>query len=211
MTRIKFVSADDVRMALDQVAEHLHADGLVAYPTETVYGFGSLLREKPLRALAELKSRDKTKPFLLLIEEAADIPALVWTSAARRLAQAFWPGPLTLALRVRADFPLHIISAEGTVAVRATPHAGIRALLHRLGEPMTSTSANAPGHRPAANADEVEAVLRGLGHDNVLILDGGALPHSAPSTLVDCSCEPPRITRPGAITAEALNQVVEVA
>lgn len=211
MNRVAFASAQEVASGIPRVIAHLRASGLIAYPTETVYGFGCLIRDDALLTLAALKSRDESKPFLLLIEDAARIPALIWTPAARKLADAFWPGPLTLALRVRENFPSGILSEEGTVAVRATPHTGIRSLLQALGEPITSTSANTPGHAPAESADDVEGILRAIGGEDVMILDGGRLPHSAPSTLVDCSTDPPRVVRAGAITTEALEQVVDLA
>jgi len=211
VNRIPFRSPAEVARALDRVVAHLRAGGLIAYPTETVYGFGCLVRDDALDALAALKSRDEAKPFLLLIRKPEDMPALVWTPSAQRLANAFWPGPLTLALHVRGPFPSRILASEGTVAVRATPHAGIRALLEELREPITSTSANTPGNAPAASTDEVSGVLEALDHAaHVLILDGAPLPASAPSTLVDCSHEPPRVLREGAITIENLARVVKL-
>lgn len=211
MKRLAFVTPSDVTRALPEIAAHLNDGGLIAYPTETVYGFGSLVRDDALTSLAALKSRDDTKPFLLLIRKAADVPQLEWTAPARLLADRFWPGPLTLALAARGDFPSRILAAEGTVAVRATPHEGVRALLEHLGEPITSTSANLPRVAPAQSADEVEEVLRELERPDVMILDGGVLAPSEPSTLVDCSTQPPRVIRAGAITTETLTQVVELA
>lgn len=211
MTRLPFVSNDDVQRSIPDIVAHLRRGGLIAYPTETVYGFGCLVRPDALDELAALKSRDVAKPFLLLIREAADIAQLAWTPAARKLAAAFWPGPLTLALPVRDDFPARILSPDGTVAVRATPHPGLRALLDELREPITSTSANTPGDPPASSADDAAAVVNELGALDVLLLDGGVLPPSAPSTVVDCSGERPRVLRAGAITTEALAQIVEMA
>lgn len=210
MTRLPFTTQREVERSLPAIVAHLETGGLIAYPTETVYGFGGLIRDDALASLSALKSRDESKPFLLLIRSAEDLPQLQWTPPASRLADAFWPGALTLALAVRGDFPSRILSAEGTVAVRATPHEGVRALLQRLGKPITSTSANLPRSAPAESADEAEAVLRELEREDVMILDGGVLPPSEPSTLVDCSIEPARVLRAGAITAEALMQVVEL-
>jgi L-threonylcarbamoyladenylate synthase len=210
VTRLRFVSHADVQASLAAVTDHLRRGGLIAYPTETVYGFGGLVRDDALTSLSALKSRDESKPFLLLIRSAADVPELRWTAAARTLAERFWPGPLTLALRVHGSFPARILSDEGTLAVRATPHEGLRVLLAGLGEPITSSSANLPREATATNADEVEAILHALERDDVLVLDGGELPESAPSTIVDCSEDRPRVIRAGAITFEALNQVVEI-
>lgn len=211
MKRLEFATPEDVRAAIPAVVAHLKDGGLIGYPTETVYGFGGLVRDDALTRLAGLKARDEAKPFLLLIRSGENLPQLEWTEAARLLAERFWPGPLTLALQVRGEFPARILSAEGTVAVRATPHEGIRALLATLREPITSSSANLPGEPPAADADEVERVLRELGEEDVLILDGGALAPSPSSTLVDCAQTPPRVLRQGVITREALSQVVEIA
>jgi L-threonylcarbamoyladenylate synthase len=210
MTRVPFTSPVQVAQSAGQIVEHLRAGGLIAYPTETVYGFGSLVRDDAVTALAALKARDPTKPFLLLIREATDIPELQWTVSARILAERFWPGPLTLVLRVREGFRSRILSSEGTVAVRATAHESVRALLEVLREPITSSSANLPGAPPATNADEAAAVLDELGRPDVLVLDGGQLAASLSSTLVDCSNEPPRLLRAGAITLDALTQVTEV-
>lgn len=210
MTTVRFAAPAEVAKSVGEIVQHLRAGGLIAYPTETVYGFGSLVRDDAVTALAALKARDPSKPFLLLIREAADIPELEWTPSARRLAERFWPGALTLALRVQGGFPSRILSSEGAVAVRATPHAGLRSLLERLGEPITSSSANLPGSAPATNADEVAVVLSELGRSDVMILDGGQLSPSASSTLVDCLQEPPRVLRAGVITTEALTQVVEL-
>ena len=211
MSALPFITPADVAAGTPAIVAHLRRGGLIAYPTETVYGFGSLVRDDALGRLALLKSRDVAKPFLLLVREAADIAELEWSESAQKLANAFWPGALTLALRARGDLPPRILSDNRTVAVRATPHEGVRALLQALGEPITSTSANTPGDPPASSRSAVESVLEALGATDVLVLDGGQLAPSAPSTLVDCSQEPPRVVRPGAITVEALTQVVEIA
>ena len=210
MRRLPFLRPDDIQRSLDEVAGHLREGGLIAYPTETVYGFGGLVRDDALLSLAALKSRDESKPFLLLVRSAEDVAGVEWTDSARKLAERFWPGALSIALCVDHEMPERILSDEGTVALRATPHEGVRTLLQRLGEPITSTSANLPRSAPAMNADEVEHILRELEREDVLLLDGGELPPSPSSTLVDCSTEPPRILREGVITREALNQIVDL-
>lgn len=210
MRRLPFASPAGVEKSLDEIVAHLRAGGLIAYPTETVYGFGGLVRDDALVALSALKSRDESKPFLVLVRDADDLPGIQWTPAAHRLATHFWPGALSIALCVTRDFPARIVSEEGTVALRATPHQGIRALLARLREPITSSSANLPHAAPARTADEVARVLRELGREDVMILDGGELSPSASSTLIDCSVDPPRILREGAITTEAVTQIVDL-
>jgi len=201
----------DVAKALPQVSGHLRDGGLIAYPTETVYGFGGLVREDAVQRLAELKSREPGKPFLLLILDEGQAAWLQWTSSARMLAKHFWPGALTIVLQVPKSRGEVYMTNDSTLAVRATPHEGIRALLQHLGEPITSTSANGPGQAPANDAKELVEVLESLAADDVLILDGGRLAPSLPSTIVDCSHEPPRIIREGAIQKAALAKIVELA
>lgn len=182
---------------------HLRADGLLAYPTETVYGFGCALREAALGRLVELKRREASKPFLILIPDWP--PAgVVWTPVADRLAAAFWPGPLTLVLAVEANGYPAAVCAEGRVAVRATPHEGVRHLLRLLGAPITSTSANTPGTPPARDATGAQAAFEALGVDDGLVLDGGLLPASASSTIVDASGSRPVVLRQGAIGTDAV-------
>lgn len=210
MKRVPFQTPDQVLAALPIVTEHLRAGGAIAYPTETVYGFGGLVIEQALERVGQLKARDENKPFLLLVSNAAQCAQLEWNETARNLAQAFWPGPLTLALRATSgEFPRRVLSEQGTVAVRETPHSGLRTLIDVLGDPITSTSANLPRQAPAASADEAAAVLEELGAADVLLLDGGALPPAAPSTLVDCSSDPPHVLRTGAISVESLREIVE--
>ncbi|HEX7090627.1 MAG TPA: L-threonylcarbamoyladenylate synthase [Longimicrobiales bacterium] len=208
---VPFRDAAERERAAERVAEHLRAGGLIAYPTETVYGFGCALVESALERLADLKGRGADQPFLLLVRGAEETPGLAWTDAARRLAAAFWPGPLTLALRAEPGaYPARVVSAEGTVAVRASPHPAVWALLDALDAPLTSTSVNLPGSRPARSAAEAAAVIRALNAPPELwLLDGGTLPASPPSTIVTCAGERPRVLRVGAIGVDALRTVVE--
>ncbi|MBI4545699.1 MAG: threonylcarbamoyl-AMP synthase [Gemmatimonadetes bacterium] len=192
------------------VARHLLAGGLIAYPTETVYGLGCALRQDALERLTALKGRVRGKPFLLLVTGTAQAHGLEWTEEARTLAARFWPGPLTLVLGADPGrYPQGVVSAAGGVAVRATSHQGMQAILHALGGPITSTSANRPRTPPAASASAAHAVLEALGGGTgVWLLDGGRLPPSPPSTIVDCSGGRPRLLRAGAIGAAELEKVV---
>jgi L-threonylcarbamoyladenylate synthase len=209
MTVLAFGSASECEIAAVQAARHLQSGGLIGYPTETVYGFGCLVRPDALERLARLKPRSADKAFLLLVTDEAMVPGLHWTGSARRLAGAFWPGPLTLVLRCDSGtLPARIVGTTGTVAIRATSHAGIQQLLHELNEPITSTSANAPGGTPARTAAELSAVLEAAGvPDEILVLDGGSLAPSPSSTIVDCSVEPPALLRAGAIESAELLEI----
>lgn len=190
---------------LGRAAAHVRAGGLLAYPTETVYGLGGGISEGAVADLRALKSREPTKPFLLLVPSRAAVGELRWTPAAEELARVFWPGALTLVL---AD-PLGIfppwVSEPGkrAVGVRVSPHPVVVRLVAEVG-PLTSTSLNAPGERPAASGAEAVEVVRRLGGRDVLVLDAGRLPPSGPSTVVDCTGEEPVVVREGSISIHRL-------
>jgi 2-C-methyl-D-erythritol 4-phosphate cytidylyltransferase len=207
---IPFRNAADREREAPRVVAHLRAGGLIAYPTETVYGLGCALQPAALERLASLKGRDRAEPFLLLVERPEAVRGVLWTESALRLAAAFWPGPLTLALRAEADhFPERVLSAGRTVAVRSSPHPAVNSILAALGQPVTSTSANRSGGAPAMSATGVVALMAELGEPaDLWILDGGPLPPSAPSTIVDCTGPRPRLLREGAIPVTALAGVV---
>jgi L-threonylcarbamoyladenylate synthase len=198
--------------AVPAVARHLAAGGLIAYPTETVYGLGSLTTDAGLDALSTLKHRPSRKPFLLLVSGVPMLErhGLVLRGGARRMAEEFWPGPLTLVLPgAEGRLPDRLRGPEGGIAVRWTSHGPLAALIAGIGAPITSTSANRPGGATAPGADGVlvhfaEAVAGG----HLLVLDGGVLGNVPPSTVVDCTVRPPRLVREGAISRDELRRRV---
>jgi L-threonylcarbamoyladenylate synthase len=200
---LPFRSDTEVHAAIPVVKEHLARGGLLAYPTETVYGLGSGPKVPALDALARLKGRSPDKPFLLLVSSRAMVEewGLVLTTAARALAAAFWPGPLTLVLPGgEGKLPDQLRGREGGIAVRHTSHIGIARLVAATGEPLTSTSANRPGDPPAPGADRIREVFaEEVARGELLVLDGGVLGNVPPSTLVDCTSPVPRLVREGAI------------
>ena len=212
MTVLRFITATDVTEALTPTRDHLSRGGLLAYPTETVYGLGSRARAPDVQALARLKGRRPDKPFLLLVSqrEMAEAHGLAFNEAAHALARAFWPGPLTLVLPGGGGrLPDQLRGPEGGIAVRWTSHRGTAHLVAALGEPLTSTSANRPGQAPAPGA---EAIVRdfaaAVDQGTLLVLDGGVLGNSPPSTVVDCTQPAPRLVRPGALTVAELRRAV---
>ena len=190
--------------------EHVRSGGLLAHPTETVYGFGGLATVEGVAALRRLKGRTDEKPFLVLIPSAEAVPELEWTDDARELASVFWPGALTLVLADRSGtFPPGVRGPTGGVAVRVTSHPVTRLLVEGLGLPLTSTSANAPGGPPAASRDEAIAVARAAGAGaELVVLDAGRLAESAPSTVVDCTGRTPVVVREGATPVHRLRCVL---
>lgn len=205
MTPLFVRTAAEIAAALPRVLAHLESDRLIAYPTETVYGFGGAITPLAMAALRELKQREAVKPFLLLVYAPDQAPGVQWTEASRAIALRFWPGPLTLALPAeRGAFPEGVISRDGTVALRASPHPFVRALTAAWGGPISSTSANAPRTRPARDCPAVLAALQALDAADVLVLDGGELPESASSTILAVEDHTARVLRAGAVATEDL-------
>lgn len=182
----------------------LRAGELVAFPTDTVYGVGALVWAAAAAArlyTAKLRAPDKAIPVLLA--DAADLPLIARAvpPAAIRLAERFWPGPLTLIVPALPSIPAEVTAGGDTVAVRVPDHPLARALIRTVGAPLAVTSANLSGQPSPVTAAEVAAQL---GDRIALILDGGRCPGGVPSTLVDVTGEHPVILRPGPIGLDAI-------
>ncbi len=208
---LPFRTAADLEAALPVVARHLEQAGSLAYPTETVYGLGSAPTDQALAALARLKGRAASKPFLLLVSgrAMAERWGLSFPPAARTLADAFWPGPLTLVLPGgEGRLPDRLRGPEGGIAVRHTGHSLVARLIEGLNYPLTSTSANRPGEPPAPGAERIAAVFAPeCERGELVILDGGALGNVPPSTVIDCTGPQPGLIREGALPRAELRRV----
>jgi len=208
---VPFWSPVEIEAAIRPALEQMELRRVLAYPTETVYGFGGGIDRDSVNALIALKGRPKGKPFLLLIAGSEMLAKLDLRlpSFASNLAARFWPGPLTLVLpggEKRVPEPLR--GPEGGIAVRWTSHQALQRLIHAHGEAITSTSANRPGVPPAMTAREIrEQWPDALATGRLRVLDGGMLQPSAPSTVVDCTGRAPRVIRPGAIPAAKLREI----
>ena len=186
--------------AIERAVEALESGGLVAFPTDTVYGLAAHLRRPAAIArIFAVKGRPAQKAIPVLIGAPEQFPlvAAAVGQAVERLAQAFWPGPLTMVLPRRPELPSEL-GEQPTVGVRMPDHPVALALLRAAG-PLAVTSANRSGEPECRQAEEVE---RALGGQIELILDGGRTPGGVPSTVVDCTGEQPRLLRPGPIALE---------
>jgi len=209
---VPFWSDAEVEAGLSGAIAHMREHKVLAYPTETVYGFGGAVDSDSVGKLIELKGRPANKPFLLIVAASDMITrlGLHLTSYGSQLAAGFWPGPLTLVLPGgERQVPDQLRGPEGGIAVRWTPHRALSRLVQAYGSPITSTSANRPGVPPATNAAQIleqwtDAVARGTLH----VLNGGQLLSSPPSTVVDCTGARPRVIRPGAISFATLRAIV---
>ena len=212
MKPLAFQTPAEVAATIPRAVAHLQGGGLLAYPTETVYGLGSRVMQADVAALAALKGRSATKPFLLLISDRgmAEAHGLAFNASADALARAFWPGPLTLVLPGGSGrLPDMLRGPDGGIAVRWTSHQAIAALVAALGSPLTSTSANIPGQPPGPGADAITRDFApAVASGQLLVLDGGVLGNRPPSTVVDCTRPQAQIVREGTLSVHELRRAV---
>ena len=204
--RLAWTSDPDAqRRTATRAAEVLRAGGLVIFPTDTVYGLGALPSiPRAVQRIYEVKGRPDEKAIVWLVDSIDAARAWCHVDArAEALAQRFWPGALTLVLR-RLATPA---GSLGTLGVRVPAHPAALAILHAVGGPVATTSANRSGEPAARTAGEAEARLAQWVD---LIIDGGPAPGGIESTVVDLSTDPATLLRAGAIAPGALESGVGV-
>jgi L-threonylcarbamoyladenylate synthase len=194
---------------ISRAAEILRSGGLVAFPTETVYGVGAdATSDRAVAAIFEAKGRPHFNPLIVHVREAGQAQAFVeFTPIAMRLVEYFWPGPLTLVLPRKPDCPLSLLVSAGleTVALRVPAHPVAQELLLESGRPIAAPSANRSGHVSPTTATHV---ADDLGARVQLVLDRGATPHGIESTVIGFDGEQPVLLRPGAIAREEIESVI---
>ena len=189
----------DAEATLAEAVDVLRHGGVVAYPSDTVYGLGAAASDaRAIERVFAVKDRDAQKALSLLLADAADLEPLCAQVPflARVFAQQYWPGPLTLVLRRSPAFQSAALGGGDTVAVRVPDHAFLRELIRTLGEPITGTSANRSGRPACRSAREVE---RELGDAVDLIIDGGPSGAGPESTVVSLTGTLPVVLREGLI------------
>lgn len=190
-----------------RAAELLQRGGLVAVPTETVYGLAAnALNVQAVRRIFAAKGRPQDNPLIVHVAKQEQLTELAeMTPRALRLAQAFWPGPLTLVLPRKSVVPDEVSGGLDTVAVRMPAHPVMREVIVQSGVPLAAPSANRSGGPSPTTAAHVLADLDGKID---AVLDGGACALGVESTVVDVSAEQPVLLRPGSITEEQLTEVL---
>jgi len=193
---------------LARAAEYLRTGRLVAFPTETVYGLGAnALDAAAVRGIFRAKGRPATNPLIVHIPDPSRVAivAAEWPTAAARLAEHFWPGPLTIVVPKHPSVPEEVTAGGPTVAVRCPNHPVAQALLRAVDVPLAAPSANRSTELSPTRA---EHVLKSLGGRIDLILDGGPCPGGIESTVVDVTGPMVRVLRPGLITVPMLEEGV---
>jgi L-threonylcarbamoyladenylate synthase len=190
--------------AIERAARLLRDGGLVAFPTETVYGLGADARDaEAVRAVFAAKGRPADNPLIVHVADLADVASVAAevTPLARELAERWWPGPLTLVLPARPDLPTETTGGLATVAVRVPDHPVARALIAAVGTPLAAPSANRSGRPSPTTAQHVAADLGGVVD---LVLDAGPCRVGMESTVVDARGSAPVVLRDGGVTREQL-------
>lgn len=182
-----------------RAAKIVSEGGVIAFRTDTFYGLGA----DPFNATAvarirELKGREDNKPILLLLSDASEADRFIAdrSKVFEEVAEIYWPGPLTIVGVAVVDLPEEITAGTGTVGVRVPADSNVRELVRVCGGALTATSANPSGSEPARSA---KAVVEYFGNDVDLVIDGGEVTVTEPSTVLDVTASPPRVVREGAV------------
>lgn len=208
MIRIEVDAHQPSDEALGPAAEALRSGGLVAFPTETVYGLGARATDvRAVRRIFEAKGRPQTNPLIVHVAsiEAARALAAAWPEAAEQLARALWPGPVTLVVPRGEGVPAEVTAGLGAVGLRIPAHPVALALLRLADVPVAAPSANRYTGLSPTTAEHVAA---GLGDRVDVLVDGGPCAVGLESTVVDLTGAVPRVLRPGGLPVAALRAIV---
>jgi L-threonylcarbamoyladenylate synthase len=210
MRRISISTASPDASALDEAARVIEAGGVVALPTDTLYGLAvNPFHPGAVARVFAAKGRAAERALLLIAADVEQIEHHIGplSSQGQSLGSAFWPGPLTLLMRAPATLAVGVASSNGTVGVRVPAHRIARELCRVCGVPLTATSANLSGVAAPSHPDEV---ARSLSDRIDLLIDAGTTPGGPPSTIVDVSSPVPTLVRAGAISVEEIRKYLKV-
>lgn len=198
---------------VERIVSLLKRGGVIAVPTDTVYGLiGDALRESSVRKIFRIKARSRAKAMPVFVRDVAMAKEYAYVDAKLvPLLQELWPGQTTVVLRKRDKIPDAVTGGEKTIAIRVPDHSFIMKVMNEFPRPLIGASANLSGSEPAQSATEVQNTFtRHIPRPEAMV-DGGRLPPSPPSTVLDMTRpENPRIVRMGAITKEKLDEYLKM-
>lgn len=209
MIQTEILSATDPN-ALTHALDLLQRGEVIAIPTDTVYGVAADgFNADAIEKLFIAKDRPPSKAIMLLVGDYTDLEkaASYVSPTAQQLAERFWPGGLTLVVPARDELPSNLCADTRTIGVRLPASDLVRNLVRAFGRPIAATSANRSG---GTNPRTAQDVLNDLDGRIALVLDGGATPGNVASTVLDCTTEPPRVLRAGAIAVDEIERVLGI-
>jgi len=197
----------DSEQGREEAAEIISAGRVIAFRTDTFYGLGAdPLNPNAIRKIRELKGREERKPILILISDLVELDRFVaYSKYYKIIADEFWPAPLTLVGVARSELPDELTAGTNTIGVRLPDDENVRALVRVCGGALTATSANVSGTEPAKTAADVANYFP-TGID--LIIDGGEVTTTQPSTVLDVTGDEPRVIREGALKGRELEKLL---
>ncbi|MBI5072161.1 threonylcarbamoyl-AMP synthase [Candidatus Falkowbacteria bacterium] len=193
---------------IKMAASILKRGGLVAFPTDTVYGLGADVRNsRAVKKIFAVKNRPRTNPLPILIAKKSDLKKYTLGASAKikKLTDKFWPGPLTITLKKKKIISDAVTAGKKTVGVRVPKNPVALALIKTLGRPLATTSANIASKQSPTTA---RGVKKYLNNKIDLILDGGKTKLSRESTVLNCTTSPPIVLRSGAIAGEKIEKII---
>jgi len=205
---VMMVVAADNSESRTHASEVILRGGVIAFRTDTFYGLGvDPLNQSAVEKIRQLKGREDAKPILLLISDLSQVDRFIThqSEVFKIVTDRFWPGPLTVVAVARPELPVELTAGTGTIGVRLPDDQGVRALVRACGGALTATSANMSGQMPARSAEDVQNYFP-AGVD--LIVDGGNVTATEPSTVLDLSGTEARLIREGAVTRDELKDVL---
>ena len=193
--------------AVQRAAEVIKNQGVVVFPTQCLYGLAAdAWNPEAIKKIFQIKHRPETNPLLILIHALSDLEKLAShiPETAKILMKTFWPGSLTLIFKAAPGVSALLTAGTGKIGIRIPAHPVARALVKAVGQPITGTSANLSG---APGCSRIQTLPNELIQSVDLVLDAGPLKGGTGSTVVDITCDPPRILRSGAISVDIVRQV----
>lgn len=190
----------DIEKLATEASSVIQAGGVIVYPTETVYGLGgNALDEDVVSKIFKIKGREAGKPLIVLVKDFKMAESIADLKNYKSLLNKYWPGPFTGVFKAKTVFPEGVVSEEGNIAIRISPHPVIQKLFEFIDFPLISTSANKSGDKNSSTINEVKKSLGDRSHLVDYFVDWGSLDAAVPSTVISFVSAVPKILRQGSI------------
>ena len=198
--------------AVQRAADVLSRGGVIAYPTDTVYGMGvNALRPECVERLFKIKKRPASKPVPVMVKDIAMARQIAYLNSRKeKIMKAVWPGPVTVVVEKRKELPDNLTASQWSVGLRIPDYEITQLLMEVVNFPVTTTSANISGDEPISDSQELNLLFQKNFPRPDLLLDAGQLPQSPPSAVLDLTGQKPKILRIGPVNKDNLLKLLEM-